>query len=58
VLVFTWPATTNGVQLQANASLGTTNWVTLTNAPGTVDSNLQIVLSAPASSQFYRLTVP
>jgi hypothetical protein len=57
-LVFTWPATTNGVQLQANASLGTTNWVTLTNTPATVGSNDQIVMPAPGSNQFYRLTLP
>jgi hypothetical protein len=57
-LVFTWAGTTNGVQLQANASLDTTNWVTLTNTPETVGSNLQIVLPAPASNQFYRLMVP
>jgi hypothetical protein len=58
MLVFTWSATTNGYQLQANASLDTTNWVTLTNTPATVGSNLQIVLPPPASNQFYRLTLP
>ncbi len=57
-LVFTWPATANAFQLQANASLDTTNWVTLTNAAETVGSNVQIVLPAPSSNQFYRLTVP
>jgi len=57
-LVFTWTTPTNGFLLQANASLGTTNWVTLTNAPVTVGTNLQIVLPAPASNQFYRLTLP
>jgi hypothetical protein len=57
-LVFTWPATTNGVQLQANGSLDTNDWVTLTNAPETVGSNLQIVLPAPGSNQFYRLMGP
>jgi hypothetical protein len=57
-LVFTWPATNNAVQLQANASLDTTNWVTLTNTPVTVGSNLQIVLPAPGSNRFYRLMGP
>jgi hypothetical protein len=57
-LVFTWTAPTNGYRLQANASLGTTNWVTLTNAPATAGISNQIVLPAPASNTFYRLTLP
>jgi hypothetical protein len=55
-LVFSWTASTAGYLLQANASLFTTNWVTLTNAPVTVGSTNQIVLPAPAGTQFYRLT--
>ncbi len=46
------------VLLQANASLGTTNWVRLTNAPVTVGSSNRIVMSTPASNLFYRLTLP
>jgi hypothetical protein len=57
-LVFTWTAPTTGYRLQANASLSTTNWVTLTNAPDSVGSNNQIIVPAPASNQFYRLTSP
>jgi hypothetical protein len=57
-LVFTWTGLTAGFSLQANASLGTTNWVTLTNAPVTDGSNNQIVLPTPVSTQFYRLTLP
>jgi len=57
-LVFTWTSSTNGFLLQTNASLLTTNWVTLTNQPMTVGSNNQIVLPAPASNLFYRLTLP
>jgi hypothetical protein len=57
-LVFTWTSPTNGYRLQANSSLGTTNWVTLTNAPVTVGSSNQIVLPAPASNLFYRLALP
>jgi hypothetical protein len=56
-LVFTWTTPTAGYLLQANTSLSTTNWVTLTNAPVTVGSNNQIVLPMPASPQFYRLTL-
>jgi len=57
-LVFTWNSTTEGYSLQANTSLGTTNWVTLTNAPVTVGSSNHIALPAPATSFFYRLMRP
>jgi hypothetical protein len=56
-LVFNWTSWTNGFRVQANASLGTTNWVTMTNEPLTVASNSQIVLPAPATALFYRLTM-
>ena len=55
-LVFTWTFPTNGYRLQANTSLGTTNWVALTNAPLTLGSTNQIVLPAPPRSLFYRLS--
>lgn len=54
-LVFTWISPTAGYHLQSNTSLGTTNWVTLTNAPVTAGSNNQIFLPVPASNMFYRL---
>jgi hypothetical protein len=57
-LAFTWTSSTNGFLLQTNTSLATSNWVTLTNQPVTVGSNYQIVLPAPASNLFYRLTLP
>jgi len=57
-LVFTWISPTAGYHLQANGSLDATNWVTLTNEPATVGSSNQIVLPAPASNAFYRLTLP
>jgi hypothetical protein len=57
-LVFTWTSPTVGDHLQNNASLGTTNCVTLTNAPVTVGSSKQIFLPVPASNMFYRLTQP
>jgi hypothetical protein len=57
-LVFAWNSSTGGYHLEASASLGTTNWVVLTNAPVTAGSNSQIVLPRPAGSQFYRLTLP
>jgi hypothetical protein len=57
-LVFTWTSQNSGFQLQANGSLSTTNWVTLTNAPVTAGSSNQIVLPPPASNVFYRLALP
>jgi hypothetical protein len=57
-LVFTWTSATDGFLLQANASLRTTNWVTLTNRPVTLGSSNQIVLPAPGNGVFYRLTLP
>ena len=57
-LVFHWPYTNSPYRLQANASLLTTNWATLSNAPVNVGTNNQITLTAPASPQFYRLTLP
>jgi hypothetical protein len=56
-LVFTWPNQAAGY-LQANASLGTTNWATLTNTPVMFGVSNQIVLPAPGSNMFYRLTLP
>jgi hypothetical protein len=57
-LVLTWISPTDGFRLQANPSLGTTNWVTLTNQPVTAGSSNQIVLPAPADRVFYRLALP
>jgi hypothetical protein len=57
-LVFTWTSPATGYLLQTKASLVTTNWVTLTNAPVKVGSSNQIVLPVPASNLFYRLRLP
>jgi hypothetical protein len=57
-LVFTWTSPTAGYHLQINGSLDTTNWATLTNEPVTAGSSNQIILPAPASNVFYRLTQP
>ncbi len=57
-LVFTWTSPTNGFLLQTNASLLNANWGTVTNKPVTVGSSNQVILSAPVSDLFYRLTLP
>lgn len=57
-LGFAWHFTNSPYRLQANASLKTTSWVTLTNAPSNAGANSQIILAAPGGAQFYRLTLP
>lgn len=57
-MVFGWTSTNAGYLLQANASLGTTNWLTLTNAPVTVGYSNRIVLPTAARNLFYRLKLP
>jgi len=60
-LVFSWgansllgPAADNFL-LQQNSSLGSTNWVTLTNVPWTDWFQKQVPLPRPATAMFYRL---
>ena len=57
-LVLRWSYTNSPYRLQANASLATTNWVTLTNVPANSGTNSQIVLPMSAVQKFYRLTLP
>ena len=58
-LVFSWPFTNSPYRLQFNTSLGTTNWVTLTNVPVNVGTNNQIALAMSTNKvAFYRLTLP
>jgi hypothetical protein len=57
-LIFNWTNSTTSYRLQANTSLASTNWVTLTNAVVSAGSSNQIVLPAPAGTQFYRLALP
>ncbi|SRR5258707_75379 len=57
-LVLRWSYTNSPYRLQANASLATTNWVTLTNVPANSGTNSQVVLPMTAGEQFYRLTLP
>jgi hypothetical protein len=58
LLMFRWPFTNSPYRLQANASLNTPSWVTLTNVPVNAGTNSQIVLPALAGQQYYRLTLP
>jgi hypothetical protein len=57
-LKFRWPFTNSPYRLQANTSLTSTNWVTMTNLPVNVGTNSQVILPATASQQYFRLTLP
>jgi hypothetical protein len=57
-LVFTWPFTNSPYRLQSADSLTSSNWVTLTNVPVNIGTNSQVILSASANMQFFRLTLP
>jgi hypothetical protein len=55
-LVFSWPPSVVGnFVLQQNDNLGTTNWVTSTDAPDFVGPQFQVVIPKPAGTMFYRL---
>ncbi len=58
-LVFNWPFTNSPYRLQSSASLFSTNWGTLTNAPVNVGTNNQITIAISTNhALFYRLTLP
>jgi hypothetical protein len=57
-LTFAWQFTNSPYRLQASGSLNPTIWVTLTNTPSNAGGNSHIILSAPGSARFYRLTLP
>jgi hypothetical protein len=57
-VVFSWSFTNSPYRLQANGSLTSTNWVTLTNVPANTGAGSQVILAADGKKQFYRLTLP
>ncbi len=55
-LLLSWPATRTGWQLQQNASLATTNWTDVAQAPESVVEGWRVVLpGSPPPAMFYRL---
>ncbi len=54
-LVFTWPTNQAGFQLQQKATLGSSTWTTLTNAPAITNGQYRLVLLPTNSPTFYRL---
>jgi hypothetical protein len=59
-IILSWIAPSANFTLQQNSDLTTTNWMDVTNASTLNLSTLQdeIVLPAPATGTFYRLTTP
>jgi hypothetical protein len=56
-LVF-WPSPSTGFGLQQNSSLGTTNWVTVSETVTDNGTNKFIVVNPPDGNRFYRLKSP
>ena len=56
--VVAWPSWPTNFVLQQNASLDTTNWLTVTNAPIEVNGTNQVVIRPFTGSRFYRLKQP
>ena len=50
-----WPYPSTGFNLQQNGVLGTTNWVSVTNSPVQVGSQLQVIVQPPSGNRFFRL---
>lgn len=54
-LLFTWPTNITSYSLQENSDLNMANWTTLTNATAVVGSQIQVTITKPQSTMFYRL---
>jgi GH25 family lysozyme M1 (1,4-beta-N-acetylmuramidase) len=57
-LSLTWSTFAAGFVLQQSATLETTNWTSVTNVPGIVSNQTQVILEAPANRRFFRLFHP
>lgn len=57
-LVLSWTSPPANFELQQNADLTTTNWITITNTPTVTNEQNQVILSPSIGSQFYRLEYP
>jgi hypothetical protein len=54
-LVVAWPTSSTGFSLQQNSSLGSTNWLSVTNIPIIMGSDKQVTIPALGERMFYRL---
>jgi hypothetical protein len=57
-VTLTWTVPSNGFVLQRNSRLGSTNWVTITNAVSGAGSGNQFQVPAAGRAMFYRLVHP
>jgi len=57
-LLFSWPSSLAGFNLQQNPDLKPANWLVVTNAPTTLGGQNQIITPLPGRSAFYRLYSP
>ena len=57
-LAFTWPTNAPGLVLQQNTSLGTTNWVPVTNAATIAGTNNRVSILPLTGNRFFRLLRP
>jgi hypothetical protein len=57
-VTLSWAAPSDGFLLQQNASLGATNWVTVTSAISMAGSSNQFTISPAGGTMFYRLVHP
>ena len=53
-----WPTNSTGFTVQQNSSLGTTNWVSVTNAVSFVGTNYQADIPTAGGARFFRLMHP
>ncbi len=53
-----WPLIWTNAVLQQNASLATTNWVTVTNSVNIVNDQWQVTVAAGGTNEFFRLAFP
>jgi hypothetical protein len=53
-----WPSPSTGFTLLQNTNLGTTNWITTTNAVTDNGTIKFIIVNPPAGNRYYRLSNP
>ncbi len=57
-VAISWPASYSGWVLQETSALGSTNWVSVSNAPVVVGGENQVTILQSSGSQFFRLSQP
>jgi sugar lactone lactonase YvrE len=55
-ILVSWPAAFTGFSLQQVSSLGSTNWVSLTNLVNVIGNLNEVTITPAGSERFYRLT--